>query len=255
MADAESRTIVDIKGISKSRGAYYRLEIPDLTVRAGERIMLLGDSGSGKSTTLDLLALVLKPDERGVFTWRPGQLNINLMELWGEEKGDALGRLRLADLGYVLQTGGLLPFLNVRENILLPAEMKKMRGPDKERRLDELFSVLKIGHLANKYPNQISVGERQRCSIARAVVHEPALILADEPTASLDPPTSDLVFNLLLTLSQKSALVVATHDQARAQRHGFAVYRIVFPQSQKTVRAVLTQATPPPPQASVPSAR
>jgi ABC-type antimicrobial peptide transport system, ATPase component len=211
-----------------------------MTVRIGDRIMLLGDSGSGKSTTLDLLALVLKPDEGGQFAWRPDRANLNLMYLWRAKRGEALGRLRLADLGYVLQTGGLLPFLNVRDNILLPAALKKMKAKDRERRLEELFSVLKIGHLAKKYPHQISVGERQRCAIARAVVHEPALILADEPTASLDPPTSDLVFDLLLALTKNAALIVATHDQARAQRHGFSVYRINFPPTQGAIRAVLT---------------
>ena len=229
MTEEHGQTIISLEGLAKSRGTTYRLEIPQMEVRAGDRIMLLGDSGSGKSTTLDLLALVLKPDDGGRFVWRPGGLDLDLNQMWRGGRADDLGRLRLADLGYVLQTGGLLPFLNVRDNILLPAELKKMPAPDRQRRLEELFEVLKIGHLAQKYPGQISVGERQRTAIARAVVHEPALILADEPTASLDPPTADRVFDLLLDLSRRSALVVATHDRQRARRHGFEVFEIHFP--------------------------
>ena len=229
MSENSGDIILSLRGLAKRRGESYRLEIPEMEIRAGDRIMLLGDSGSGKSTTLDMLALVLKPDGCGSFIWRPGAGAVDLAGLWREGRADALGRLRLADLGYVLQTGGLLPFLNVRDNILLPAQMKNMEVPDQLRRLEELFQVLKIGHLAAKFPGQISVGERQRCAIARAVIHEPALILADEPTASLDPPTSDRVFQLLLELSRKSALVVATHDQSRARRHGFDVFQISFP--------------------------
>ncbi len=235
--------ILTLKGLRKRRGPAYCLEIPEMSVRAGDRIMLLGDSGSGKSTVLDMLAMVLRPDEGGVFLGRFGQENIDLMVLWQLRKADLLGHLRLANLGYVLQTGGLLPFLTVRENILLPAEMKKIPLCDRKRRLEELCDILKIGHLAHKYPAGISVGERQRCAIARAVIHDPPLILADEPTASLDPPTADLVFKLLLELSQKSALVVATHDRQRAVRHGFSVYSIMFPPTESTGRAVLSKTT------------
>lgn len=234
--------ILTLSGLSKSRGAAYRLEIPEMSVRPGDRLMLLGDSGSGKSTALDMLAMVLRPDDGGRFIWQPGRSDTDLMSLWQRRRGDVLGRLRLANLGYVLQTGGLLPFLTVRENILLPAEMKKIPGPERNSRLEELFGILKIGHLAKKYPARVSVGERQRCAIARAVIHDPPLILADEPTASLDPPTADLVFDLLLKLSQKSALVLATHDRQRAARHDFSVYSISFPQAGPRGRAVLERS-------------
>ena len=217
------------RNLSKNRGRAYRLKIPELEIRAGARLLLLGDSGSGKSTTLDLLALVLKPDRADDFLWRPEAGAVDLKGLWQGRRAGRLGRLRREELGYVLQTGGLLPFLTVRENILLPARLKKMDSRAQNRRLDELLEKLRLGHLRAKFPGQISVGERQRCAIARAVIHGPALILADEPTASLDPPTADQVFELLLNLSRDSALIVATHDEGRARRHDFTVLKVVCP--------------------------
>ena len=216
-----------VRDLAKNRGRSYRLRIPELEVRAGARLLLLGDSGSGKSTTLDLLALVLKPDGAENFLWRPGGGEVDLQALWRGRRAGRLGRLRREELGYVLQTGGLLPFLTVRENILLPARLKNMDSRASGRRLADLLEKLRLGHLRGKFPGQISVGERQRCAIARAVIHEPALILADEPTSSLDPPTADQVFELLLNLSRDLTLIVATHDVSRAKRHDFTVHRVV----------------------------
>ena len=222
----QAPALVNILGLTKARGRAFCLKIPELEIRAGTRILLLGDSGSGKSTTLDLLALVLKPDESSSFNWRREEGKIDLQALWSQGDLGRLGRLRREELGYVLQTGGLIPFLTVEENILLPARLKKMNGRTVGLRFRELLEELGLGRLRARFPNQISVGERQRCAIARAMIHEPALILADEPTASLDPPTADQVFNLLLKTSRDRALVVATHDVNRARCHDFLVYRI-----------------------------
>jgi putative ABC transport system ATP-binding protein len=236
-----------VRNLAKNRGQSYRLLIPELEVRAGARLLLLGDSGSGKSTTLDLLALVLKPDGAEGFLWRPGEGEVNLEALWRGRRAGRLGRLRREELGYVLQTGGLLPFLTVRETILLPARLKKMDSRTSGRRLEDLLEKLRLGHLRAKFPDQISVGERQRCAIARAVIHEPALILADEPTSSLDPPTADQVFELLLNLSRDLTLIVATHDVNRAKRHDFTVHRVVCaprPDEDGLIEAVLRPDQP-----------
>jgi len=220
--------LLAVRNLVKNRGRNYRLIIPEMVIRPGARILLLGDSGSGKSTTLDMLALVLKPDEADAFLWRPETKNTDLHNLWLKNNALGLGRLRREELGYVLQTGGLIPFLTVRENILLAAKLKKMTAQDQEDKFKKLVQEqeLDIGHLADKYPDRISVGQRQRCAIARAVIHSPALVLADEPTASLDPPTADRVFNLLLTFCRDSALIVASHDESRAETHGFTVLRV-----------------------------
>jgi putative ABC transport system ATP-binding protein len=220
--------VLYLRNLFKNRGTGYRLRIPEFSVPPASRILLLGDSGSGKSTTLDILALVLKPDGAEVFSWRSGgEQACDLKSIWRNRQADRLGRLRRGGFGYVLQTGGLLPFLTVRENILLTAETGNADLKAARRRLEELFDYLRIGHLSSKLPSQISVGERQRCAIARAVIHRPSLILADEPTASLDPPTADLVFDLLINLSREASLVVASHDVNRASRYDFAVHRVI----------------------------
>ncbi len=243
MADQGLDPILYLRNLFKQRGPGYRLRIPELAVAPASRILLLGDSGSGKSTTLDILALVLKPDGAADFSWNAQGRPCDLKALWRNRQANRLGRLRRRGLGYVLQTGGLLPFLTVRENILLSAEVSRLDRRTQKEQLIKLFDYLKIGHLSSKLPSQISVGERQRCAIARAVIHKPALILADEPTASLDPPTADRVFELLLDLSREAALVVASHDVNRAGRYDFAVHRVVCaprPAEGGLIEAVLT---------------
>jgi putative ABC transport system ATP-binding protein len=211
-------------------GAGYRLVIDELLISSKERVALIGDSGSGKSTILDMMALVLKPEEAGELFFRPseGAPWENLWRDWTTGRHGRFESIRRSHLGYVLQTGGLLPFLSVRDNITLPADLKYGRATaETAEYLGFLAEELKIAHLLRKHPAKISVGERQRCAIARALIHRPSLVLADEPTASLDPPTADRVFELLLRLCEGCALVVSTHEHRRvvgASR--FNVFRI-----------------------------
>ncbi|MDR1920617.1 MAG: ATP-binding cassette domain-containing protein [Candidatus Adiutrix sp.] len=228
---AAGEILMRTRGLVKTRtggsAGGYELSAPRLDLRVGERLMLTGDSGSGKSTALDMLALALKPDAAEEFIWRPeSDGRTDLQAAWRARAADRLGLLRLKYMGYVPQTGGLLPFLTVRDNILLPAELKRIEKAERLERLAELGRILNIAHLWGKYPGRVSVGERQRCAIARAVIHRPLVILADEPTAALDPPTADRVFELLVELSRESALVAAAHDLGRVGRHGFREFRI-----------------------------
>ncbi len=207
----------------------FRLLVPRLEIRPGERIALLGKSGSGKSTLLDMLALILRPGQADVFTLTPpGGRTVDLLGAW--EDADALSRLRLNHMGYVLQTGGLLPFLTARDNILLSCRVRG--GPDNLERLEWLAERLSISRLLNKLPGRISLGERQRVSIARALIHEPALVIADEPTAALDPITGAEVFDLLLELAAGTALIAATHDWNRARDSRFRVLNLGLAQDQ-----------------------
>ncbi|MDR3152858.1 MAG: ABC transporter ATP-binding protein [Deltaproteobacteria bacterium] len=227
--------VVSIRRLVKTRpgGAGYRLMVASLDVRPGDRLALVGQSGCGKSTLLDMLALVLRPDpkrdEDGRFEWRRAATGeaADIHGSWLAGGDRRRERIRREDLGYVLQSGGLLPFLTVRDNIILPARLK---GAPSGRKLEEsllsLAHALGIGHLLKKYPGSVSMGERQRAAVARALIHRPALILADEPTASLDPPTAAKVFDLLLELSAGIPLVVSTHDERRARDLGFTVRRI-----------------------------
>lgn len=225
----------------------FSLFVPHLDIMRGERIALLGRSGSGKSTLLDMLALILKPEGAERFLFSPGNTEYDIMPCWNSRNSaDSLGKLRLGHMGYVLQTGGLLPFLTVRDNILLSC---KVQGrPNDRAKLDELVQRLSIGHLLDKLPGKISLGERQRVSIARALIHGPDLVIADEPTAALDPITGAEVFKLLLELSEGTTLIVATHDWSSARKKGFRVLGIDLHASgtgaDTAVSAVVTDDAP-----------
>ncbi len=192
--------------------AGFELRVPRLKIHAGEVIVLRGQSGCGKSTLLDLLALALRPDTAETFSFRPEHREpTDLLRLWSRGDLNALGRLRGERLGYVLQTGGLLPFLTARENIALAC---RLLGRNPGGQIERLAERLGITAQLDKRPGQLSVGERQRVAIARAMAHRPGVILADEPTASVDPVTAVAIRELLLELVQKSGMtaIIATHD-------------------------------------------
>lgn len=209
------RPLLECRGLAKRYLAGeggFELAVPELSIRPGELVLLKAPSGAGKSTLLDLLAMVLEPDSVQRFRLAPrdgAAVDVDL--LWSGRRLDRLDRLRGAEIGYVLQVGGLLPYLSVRENIQLAARLLGRLDRD---HIDGLCRRLGIhDHLA-KAPAALSVGERQRVAIARALAHRPRLLLADEPTASLDPITASEVMQLLLEGIAESgtAAVVATHD-------------------------------------------
>lgn len=202
-------------------GAGFLLEVPELTITRGERVALVGYSGCGKSTLLDILAMILKPDEAGRFSLLSSSDGyLDVARAWEAGDLDRLARARMAHLGYVLQTGGLFPFISVRENIALT---RRVLGLDLVRPVEELAGRLGIGAQLDKLPAQLSVGERQRVAIARAMAHEPEVVIADEPTASLDPINAEAIMALFTALAEESGvtLVVATHDWERVDEYGF----------------------------------
>ena len=207
---------------AKRRGAGgtgdFALLIPAFSVNPGEAIAITGPSGAGKSTLLDLLALALKPDTVGLLQVAGHDAAV----LWRKSRLDALAALRAAHFGYVLQQGGLLPFLSVRQNILLPQRLAGRRDP---ARIEALALQLQIADQLDKKPAALSVGQRQRAAIARALSHRPAIVLADEPTASVHPEMADTILALLVETARESgaALVLATHDPARAEAAGFSL--------------------------------
>ncbi len=216
--------MLSLNAVHKSRGVgsqRYSLIIPALHLSAGEQLAIVGPSGCGKSTLLDMLALVLAPDRIGQF-----ELNrIDIDGLWRADRQTDLAQLRSRHLGYVLQTGGLLEFLDVRGNIALPRQLLGLKDDGSVARLAE---QLQISDQLRKRPAALSVGQRQRVSCARALAHAPQLVLADEPTASLDPLNAERVMQALLAQARehRAACVIATHDEPLARASGLQVRRI-----------------------------
>ncbi|WP_344047549.1 ABC transporter ATP-binding protein [Nocardioides panacihumi] len=181
----------------------------DLSIPAGSRLALVGPSGSGKSTLLQVLAGIQQPTAGSVeFAGAP----------FGSLDQDARARIRLARFGLVFQFAELVPELDLAENVELPL---RILGRRVERaRIAELLDRLGIARVAKRVPSQVSGGERQRAAIARAMVHDPAVVLADEPTGALDGENGRAVLALLLECSNEAGatLVVVTHDQSVADR-------------------------------------
>ena len=195
--------LVTLNGASKTyrRGTEEVRALRDVsvTLHPGELVGLAGPSGSGKSTLLNTLCGWERPDAGTVAFGG---------ELAGSDPADlAWGRLAL-----VPQTLGLLEDLSIEENILMPARIAGNLGTQRKV-AEELMAQFRIDHLARRYPRQVSLGEQQRCCVARALALSPDLVLADEPTAHQDADFTDILFDRMRELSrQGSAFLIATHN-------------------------------------------
>lgn len=221
--------------------AGYRLHIKSLTVKAGEKLALTGPSGCGKSTALDLLGMVLEPDSAGGFSFAPDGADFDLAAAWRDGRVDFMADLRRRHIGYILQTGGLLPFLTVEENIRLTAELKGMPDADIRKHSRDLAAMLGISHLLAGLPGLLSVGERQRAAIARALSARPKVVLADEPTAALDPNNARTVMHLLLHAvdAQGTTLIMVTHDHALVPEFGLREVPILMEEAKDDISVAL----------------
>ena len=180
-------------------------------IASGERVAVLGPSGSGKSTLLNLVSGIDLPDRGAV---RVGSTEINALT----ERERTLFRRK--HVGFVFQFFNLLPTLSVLENLLLPMELTGELNRESRARALGLLDAVELAGRADAFPDRLSGGEQQRVAIARALVHEPGLILADEPTGNLDEDTSERVVSLLDELVQMhhATLVVVTHSRELAAR-------------------------------------
>lgn len=220
------QTLYDLRNVHKFRGGErgrFHLEVSDLRIRKGEIVIIRGASGAGKSTLLDLLALTLRPDEAAYFNFSIlDKGNISVSDAWRRRDNDRLSALRRTHVGYIVQTGGLLPYLTALENIKLPS---LLAGRYDRKRTALVIDRLGIGHVLRRSPASLSVGERQRVAIARAVAHAPDVVIADEPTASLDPVNAEATFSLFLDLVADfgTTAIVATHEPSQGGRFGTVV--------------------------------
>ncbi len=180
------------------------LKETNFTAYEGELIAIIGPSGSGKSTFLTILGGLQKPTTgRVLLNGRP------FSELDVKEKS----KIRLDNIGFILQASNLIPFLTIKEQMVLYNKITKTKV--NQPWMNELFLKLDVEKLKNKYPNSLSGGERQRAAIAKALYHQPSVIFADEPTASLDTKKAYEVVKLLAkeTKEQKKATIMVTHDE------------------------------------------
>ncbi|MCF1749937.1 ABC transporter ATP-binding protein [Mariniradius sediminis] len=199
--------ILKAENISFYYDANQPFQIPDIRLDRGQQLLILGKSGSGKTTILHILAGLLQP--------KAGEVSIDGTSLY-TLKGTQLDKFRGKNIGIIFQKPHILAPLTVEENLLLANYF----AGKKTDRINSVLQDLGIAHKRKSLVNNLSEGEAQRVSIARALVNEPKIILADEPTASLDDQNAEAVVKLLKDQAEKhqAALVIVTHDQ-RVKNH------------------------------------
>lgn len=182
-----------------------------LTIESGDFVAMAGPSGSGKTTLLNLLGGLTRPS--GGRIWVGGE---EITDLPDRE----LSRMRLEHIGFVFQAYNLLPVLTALENAEFTLLLRGLPAAERRRRVEELFSLIGLDGLEDRRPGKLSGGQQQRVAVARAVVGEPALVLADEPTANLDSATSDALLVVMERLNRDRGVtfVFATHDPRVMER-------------------------------------
>jgi len=203
--------MIELDNVSKSYGRQLVLDGARLSVERGLFVAIMGRSGSGKSTLLRLIGGLEAADS--------GSVRIDGVDLTALTE-TARARRRRQGLGFVFQSFNLIPTLTVRENVELPLALNNVARGAVHRRSSELLEQLGLASCADRFPEDISGGEQQRAAVARAVIHEPKLVLADEPTGNLDVETARNVLELLRRMcsDRNATLVVATHSTDVAAR-------------------------------------
>ena len=200
----------------------------NFSVDNGEYVAIMGESGSGKTTLLNILATFDKATS--------GRVLLNNLDL-SKLKDKELADFRRDNLGFVFQDFNLLDNFSIKDNILLPLVLANKKYKDMEVRLDKVTKPLGIDKLINKYPYEISGGQRQRVAVARAIITNPSLILADEPTGALDSKSTDQLLNVFDKLNEiGQTIIMVTHSvktAARAKRVLFIKDGVVFHELRK----------------------
>lgn len=206
----EINQVIEIKNIVKSYGELKVLKGIDLTIKEKEIVTIVGASGAGKSTLLHILGTLDTPDE--------GELlydSVNIARL----SSNKLSEFRNNNIGFVFQFHHLLPEFTALENVCIPAWIKGTGKKEAELRAMELLTLLGLADRVSHKPNQLSGGEQQRVSVARALVNHPRVVLADEPSGNLDTRTKNELHQLFFTLREElgQTFVIVTHDTELAR--------------------------------------
>ena len=212
---ADTKTLVQVRDVHKyyARGG-ERIDVlqgVNLEIPRGDFLALMGPSGSGKTTLLNLLG--------GIDTPSSGLLEVDGVKI-NDLGGSALSRWRSQNIGFVFQLYNLLPVLTAERNVELPLLLTKLSKAERRKRVAIALKVVGLSDRARHYPRQLSGGQEQRVGIARAIVTDPTLLLADEPTGDLDRKAGDEILDLLQTLNRDhgKTIVMVTHDPHAAER-------------------------------------
>lgn len=190
----------------------FVLEVPTLHLDAGEAVGLTGPSGTGKTLLLELLGLLRRPQVYTSFEIVSDDGNVDLAAVWAGGKVSPPD-VRAHMFGFVPQSGGLLPFLSVAQNIALS---QRIAGKENADWQDQLITQLGLSEVRALHPAALSIGQRQRVAIARALAHRPAFVIADEPTAALDPGAARIAMGLLIDMAASggAGVIISSHDLA-----------------------------------------
>ena len=201
--------MIEIKGVTKSFGSLQVLKGIDLRIEKGEIVSIVGPSGAGKTTLLQILGTLDKPDS--------GSVVVDGIET-STLSTNKLSEFRNTHLGFVFQFHQLLPEFTAIENIMIPAYIAGMKPKETRNRAEELLAFMGLSDRATHKPNELSGGEKQRVAVARALMNNPAVILADEPSGSLDSKNKEELHKLFFELRDKfgQTFVIVTHDETLA---------------------------------------
>lgn len=209
-------TILEVKGVQKIYTTRFggnqvkALENVNFSVEAGEYVAIMGESGSGKTTLLNILASLDRPTK--------GSIMLDGMELTSVKEGE-MAAFRRKNLGFVFQEFNLLDTFSIKDNILLPLVLDKQDVKEMMEKVEKVASSLGISDILEKYPYEVSGGQKQRAAAARAIITEPKLLLADEPTGALDSKSTDGMLKIFSEINEKGQTILMVTHSTKAASH------------------------------------
>ena len=211
--------MIQLEGITKSFGSLHVLKGIDLTINKGEVVSIVGPSGAGKTTLLQIMGTLDKPDS--------GRIVLNGTEV-NRLKEKELSAFRNKEIGFVFQFHQLLPEFTALENVMIPALIQGVSASEAKKKAREMLDFLGLSERASHKPAELSGGEKQRVAVARALINHPAVVLADEPSGSLDTQNKIELHRLFFDLRDKlgQTFVIVTHDEELAAQTDRTIHMI-----------------------------